>query len=118
MKRLDPIKQGDTATFTLEATDSNDAAVDISTYTSASIKLAKDLNIANGDADYYESVLAASFTDGANGKHDFVISEDTTKGLDVDEYMVQIRLIDGSNTVTSDDIAIVPVIKNLIDNEA
>ena len=88
MKR-EKIKAGDTPTFTLTARDDNKIAIDISGYTSASIKIAKSLNISNVDALYYESVLAANFSDGVNGIHDFIIPEDTSKNFMQGEYMLQ-----------------------------
>lgn len=116
MKTIE-IKSGDTPTIRLNARDSSKVAIDISGYTSASLKIAKSLNITNADALYYVSVLAASFSDGANGIHDFVIPEDTAKLFPSSEYMIQVRLIDSANTVTSNDIEQVIIKQNLLDNE-
>jgi len=111
------IKAGDTPTISLAATDSNGAAIDITGYASASLKIAKSFNVANGSALYYVSVLAINFSDGLNGKHDFVPSEDITKTWPPGNYMYQTRLIDASNTVTSTDVGPFIVEQNLIDHE-
>lgn len=112
------IKSGDTPTIKLTARDSNKVAVDITGYTSAILKIAKNLNKANGSALYFVTVLAANFSDGGNGIHSFVITEDTTKGWSPGEYLYQVRLIDGSNTVISTDNGQLVVEQNLIDDEA
>ncbi len=111
------IKSGDTPTIRLKVTNSSDVAVDITGYTSASIKIAKNMGISNTDALYYSSVLAAAFSDGANGIHDFVIPEDTTKAMTDGPYLCQTRSIDGSNVVTSTDIYNLEIEGNLIDDE-
>lgn len=118
MKRLKDIKQGDTPTIRLAARDEDKVAIDITGYTSASLKIAKALNIANDNALYYVNVLAANFSDGANGIHDFVIPEGTTKEWKPEEYLLQVRLIDSSNIVTSEDIKHQAVKQNLLDNES
>lgn len=112
------IKQGDTPTIRLAAKDANKAAINISNYVSASIKIAKALNIINANASYYELVLAANFSDPVNGIHDFVIPEDTTKGLEVGDYFYQIRLLDTGDVVSSSDVGDLKVVQNLIDNQA
>lgn len=111
------VKSGDTPTIRLQAKDSNNAAVDISGYTSASLKIAKNLNVSNGDSLYYTSVLSASFSDGVNGIHDFVIPEDTTKDFKTGEYLYQVRLIDSTNVITSTDNGQLIIEQNLIDDE-
>jgi len=116
MKEL-KIKSGGTPTIQLLARDSNKIAVDITGYTSATLKIAKALNVTNDDALYYISVLAANFSDGANGIHDFVISEDTTKAFAPGNYMYQTRLIDSGNVITNTDVGNLVVEKNLIDHE-
>lgn len=116
MKTIE-IKSGDTPTIRLTARNSSKVAVNIASYTSASIKIAKNLDISNTDALYYELVLAANFSDGVNGIHDFVISEDDAKDFPSGDYMLQVRLIDGSGVVTSNDIEQVNIKKNLIDDE-
>ena len=109
---------GDTITIKLTVLDEDKVAIDISSgYTSASLKIAKTLNIADDDALYYESVLAANFSDGANGIHSFVISEDVTKLWKAREYMYQLRLIDSSNVVSSSEIAQITIKQNLLDIE-
>jgi len=90
MARVEQIRQGDTPTFRLRAKASG-VAIDITGYASASLKIAKSLNIPNTDALYYESVLAASFSNGPNGINDFVITEDTTKVFDIDSFKYQFR---------------------------
>jgi len=117
MADIKEIKQGDTPTFRLNAT-ANKVAIDIAGYTSASLKIAKSLNISNSEAMHYEIVLASSFSDGVNGIHDFVLSEDTTKVFPIGEYKYQLRLIDSVNSVTSSDVGDLNILQNLIDNEA
>lgn len=111
------VNSGDTVTIKLTARTAAKVAVDISGYTSASLKIAKALNISNTDALYYVSVLSASFTDGANGIHSFIISEDIAKLWPDGEYLLQTRLIDSTGVVTSGVIEQVVIKTNLIDDE-
>jgi hypothetical protein len=111
------LKSGDTPTIKLTAKDANKNVVDITGYGSASLKIAKTLGITNNNALYYVSVLAASFSDGVNGVHSFVIPEDTTKDWEIGDYLYQVRLIDSANTVTSTDTGVLIVEENLIDDE-
>lgn len=112
------VNSGDTVTIKLTARTKLKVAIDISSYTSASLKIAKALNISNNDALYYTSVLSANFTDGVNGIHSFIINEDVAKEWTEGEYLLQTRLIDASGAVTSGEIEQVRIKTNLIDDEA
>ena len=118
MANVKEIKQGDTITFRLKATDSNGASVPIDGYVSASLKIAKSLNIDDGDAMHYEIVLAADFSDGAGGIHDFKLLEDTTKVFKRGEHKYQMRLVDSTNEPTSSAVKTIDIVQNLIDDEA
>ena len=111
------VNSGDTVTIKLTAITKLKVAIDISSYTSASLKIAKSLNIPNASALYYISVLAANFTDGVNGIHSFIISEDIAKEWSAGNYMMQVRLIDSTGVVTSNDIEQINIKLNLIDDE-
>ncbi len=112
------IKSGTTETIQLLARNAAKVAVNITGYTSATLKIAKALNVANGDALHYVLVLSANFSDGANGIHDFVLSEDTTKAFAPGNYMYQTRLIDSTGVVSDTDVGNLIVEQNLIDDEA
>jgi len=117
MARVEEIKKGTTVTFRLTA-KANGVPIDITGYTSSSLKIAKSLNISNANATYYELVLAVNFSDGVNGIHDFVVAEDDSKEFNVGLEKSEIRLIDSSNTISDSNIIDVDIVETLHEDEA
>jgi len=108
------LKSGDTPTIRLALTDTAGAAVAITGYT---IKFKISTNLDDTDAEALYMLTQTTFSDAANGIHDEVIPEDTTKDWEPGLYLYQARWIDAAGVVTSTDYGKCQVEENLIDDE-
>lgn len=112
------IKSGDTRTIRFTLVDSNENAVNISTYQKIAFKIATNLSVTNANAEYFVEITTGSFSDPTNGIHDHKISEDVSKAFTPGLYSYQARWVNSSGEVTSEDVGKCEIEKNLIDHEA
>ena len=108
------LNSGDDITVKFTITDVDEAAIDITGGT-IRLKIAKNLNVANGSAEYFGSYTG--FTDATNGIHDEVIPDSTTATWTPGSYKYQIRFIDSAGNVVSETVDNCLIEKNLIDDE-
>ena len=108
------LKSGDDITLRFTITDADSAAVNLTGGT-IKLKIAKNLNVADGSAQYLGSYT--SFTDAANGIHDETIPDSTTSSWTPGSYKFQARFIDSAGAVVSEDVDTCLIEKNLIDDE-
>ena len=108
------LKAGDDLNIKFTITNSDDAAVNLTGGTIA-FKIAARLGIANNNAQYFAEYT--SFTDPTNGIHIETIPDSVTKDWTDGDYVYQVRFIDSSNIVRSEDVDIAEIEQNLIDDE-
>lgn len=108
------LKAGDDLTIQFIITDSDSAAVDLTGGT-IRFKIAKNLNVTDAAAEYFDSYT--SFTDASNGIHDEIIPDSTTSGWTAGTYKYQVRFIDSSALVRSEDVDTCIIEENLLDDE-
>ncbi len=108
------LKAGDDLNIKFTITDEDDVAVNLTGGT-ISFKIATQLGVSNASAQYFDEFT--SFTDPTNGIHIETIPDSTTKNWTPAYYIYQVRFIDSSNIVRSEDTDISEIEQNLIDNE-
>jgi len=83
------------------------------------LKIAKNLNVADIDAEYYGEFtdFSGGDSDPTTGVHVEVIPNSETSTWTAGSYKIQWRFIDSTGSVVSEDIDDVLLIKNLVDNE-
>lgn len=108
------LKSGDDLFVRFTIKDHDGAAVDITGGT-IRFKLARNLNISDENAEYFDSFT--SFTDPTNGIHIEQIPDLTSAGWTPGNYRYQSRFIDSSGDVRSEDVDTNEIEQNLIDDE-
>ena len=108
------LKSGDDLKIKFTITDSDGAAVDITGGT-IRLKIAKNLNVTDGNAEYFDSFT--SFTDPTNGIHIETIPDSTTKDWTSGNYIYQSRFIDTNPLTRTEDHDVCELEENLIDDE-
>ena len=108
------LKTGDDTQVQFTITDSADAVVNITGGT-IRFKIAKNLNVADGSAQYFASYT--SFTNAAGGIHLETIPDSVTALWTAGSYQYQVRFIDSSAIVRSEDVGTCLIEENLIDDE-
>lgn len=108
------LKSGDDLNIKFTITDSSDAAVDITGGT-IRFKIAKNIDVADGSAEYFDSYT--SFTSPSTGIHTEVIPDATTATWTPENYTYQVRFVDSSGIVRTEDTGSCVIEQNLIDDE-
>jgi hypothetical protein len=108
------LKSGDDVQIKFTITDSDGTAIPLTGGT-IRFKIAKNINVTNANAEYFGSY--STFTDAANGIHVETIPDTTTKDWTQGEYKYQVRFIDSTSIVRSEDVGPCIIEENLIDDE-
>jgi len=108
------LKSGSDLFIKITVKDSDGAAVDITGGT-IRLKIAKNLNITNANAEYFDSFT--SFTDPTNGIHIETIPDSTTAAWTPGDYQYQTRYIDTNPYVRDEDVDVCEIEQNLQDDE-
>lgn len=108
------LKSGDDITLRFTITDADSAAVDLTGGT-IKFKIAPNIQTADGSATYLGSYT--SFTNAAGGIHDETIPDSTTNAWPIGKYIYQVRFIDSTGAVVSEDVTNCIIEQNLVDDE-
>ena len=108
------LKSGDDLQIQFTITDSDDAAVNLTGGT-ITFKIAKNLDVADGSAEYFAAYT--SFTNAAGGIHLETIPDSTTSGWTPENYKYQVRFVDSTPLTRTEDVGRCIIEQNLIDDE-
>jgi hypothetical protein len=108
------LKAGDDLQIQFTITDSDSAVVNLTGGT-IRFKIAKNLNKTDAAAMYFDSYT--SFTNAAGGIHVETIPDSVTALWTAGSYKYQVRFIDSSALVRSEDVDTCIIEENLLDDE-
>ena len=108
------LKSGSDNIVEFTITDNDNKVVNLTGGT-IRFKIATSLGVTNENAEYFDSYT--SFTDAANGIHQEIIPDTTTKDWTPNNYVFQSRFIDSSDVVRDEDVGVCEIEENLQDDE-
>ena len=108
------LKSGDDLQIKFTITDSDDAVVNITGGT-IRFKIAELRSTTNANAEYFDSYT--SFTSPSTGIHIETIPDATTAAWTPGNYIYQVRFIDSSSIVRTEDVDICEIEENAQDDE-
>ena len=108
------LKSGDDITLRFTITDADSVAINLTGGT-LKFKIARNIDIADASATYLGTYT--SFTNAAGGIHDEVIPDSVTSLWTPGTYKYQVRFIDSTGAVVSEDVDNCIIEQNLFEDE-